>query len=96
MRLTDAERNHLAEMENDIAELWASMPRSNEERLTIIEGEISILKQPKLTPKQNDTINQIRAGYIHLTRKVDEVIAYRKTKGLKDTSYIYSSIKETK
>jgi len=83
MSLTDEERNHLAEMENDIAELFAYMPRSSsdlEERLVILESQVSLLRQPQLTTKQNDTINQIKLGYIHLIRKVDEVIAYRKKK----------------
>ncbi len=48
------------------------------ERLEELEKQMSSLTKPNLTAKQNDTINQIKSGYIHLQRKVNELTAKKK------------------
>jgi len=43
------------------------------DRVEALENQVILMKQPQLTAKQNDTINQIKSGYLHLQRKVNEL-----------------------
>ena len=48
------------------------------ERLEVLEKQVVLLNRPYLTAKQNDTINQIKSGYLHLQRKVNELTVKKK------------------
>lgn len=70
----------LAEFEGRISSIENSMPLESDdikEQLRELSEQVNLMKRPYLTPKQNDTINQIKAGYLHLQGKVNELFAYK-------------------